>query len=90
MAVRSRRGATIHSSAKPCVMCTGAVFWSGLRRGVFGIGAVALRRFRGELATQRDAELSCREVFAASPHAIECLGLLLGEEVVAVGRDCWR
>ncbi|HEX2013410.1 MAG TPA: nucleoside deaminase [Roseateles sp.] len=83
-------GATIYSSAEPCVMCAGAIFWSGLRRVVFGIDAMALRRFRGELATQRDAELSCREVFAASPHAIECLGPLLDEEAAEVHRGCWR
>ena len=56
------------------MMCAGAIFWSGIKRVVFGIDAVSLRVFRGEVAEQRDAELSCRDVFAASPHAIECIG----------------
>lgn len=82
--------ATLYSSAEPCVMCAGAIFWSGIRRVVFGIDAVALRAFRGEVAEQRDAEMSCRDVFAASPHAIECLGPLLGDEAAEVHRGFWR
>jgi tRNA(adenine34) deaminase len=65
---------TLYSSGEPCVMCAGAIFWSGIGRVVFGIDAVSLRVFRGEVAEQRDAELSCRDVFAASPHTIECIG----------------
>ncbi|MDP1109351.1 hypothetical protein, partial [Klebsiella pneumoniae] len=39
-----------------------------------------LREFRGERLDQKDAELSCRDVFAASSHAIECIGpALIGE-----------
>lgn len=73
-------GATLYSSGEPCVMCAGAIFWSNIRRVVFGIDAVSLRVFRGEVGEQRDAELSCRDVFEASPHAIECIGpALLGE-----------
>ncbi|TDP09250.1 hypothetical protein DFR39_10588 [Roseateles asaccharophilus] len=68
----------------------GAIFWSGIRRVVFGIDAVALRVFRGELATQRDAELSCRAVFAASPHAIGCIGPVLGDEAAGVHQGFWR
>lgn len=73
-------GATLYSSAEPCVMCAGAIFWSNIGRVVFGIDAERLRVFRGERAEQRDAELSCRDVFRASPHPIECIGpALIGE-----------
>ncbi len=65
---------TLYSSAEPCVMCAGAIFWSGIGRVVFGIDAVRLRVFRGEVAEQKDAELSCRDVFDASPRVIECIG----------------
>jgi tRNA(adenine34) deaminase len=71
---------TLYSSAEPCVMCAGAIFWSNIGRVVFGIDAVRLRVFRGERAEQRDAELSCRDVFKASPHPIECIGPVLVEE----------
>ena len=47
---------------------------------MFGIDTVSLRTFRGERAGQRDAELSCRDVFAASPHAITYIGPVMVPE----------
>ena len=82
--------ATIYSSGEPCVMCAGAIFWSGIQRVVFGIDAVSLRVFRGDVATQRDAELSCRDVFNASPHPIECIGPVLVDEASAPHVGFWR
>ncbi len=82
--------ATLYSSAEPCVMCAGAIFWSGIGRVVFGIDAVRLRVFRGERAEQRDAELSCRDVFAASPHRIDCIGPALIDEASAPHVGFWK
>ncbi len=82
--------ATIYSSGEPCVMCAGAIFWSGIQRVVFGIDAVSLRVFRGDVATQRDAELSCRDVFNASPHPIECIGPALLDEASAPHNGFWK
>lgn len=82
--------ATLYSSAEPCVMCAGAIFWSGIGSVVFGIDAVRLRVFHGERAEQRDAELSCRDVFAASPHPIECIGPAMIEEASAPHVGFWK
>jgi len=82
--------ATLYSSAEPCVMCAGAIFWSAIGRVVYGIDAVRLRVFRGERAEQRDAELSCRDVFAASPHAIDCIGPALIDESSAAHEGFWK
>lgn len=84
------QSATLYSSAEPCVMCAGAIFWSGITRVIFGIDAVSLRVFRGERAEQRDAELSCRDVFAASPHAIECIGPVMMEEASEPHKGFWK
>ncbi|HET7795288.1 MAG TPA: nucleoside deaminase [Rhizobacter sp.] len=82
--------ATMYASGEPCVMCAGAIFWSGIPRVVFGIDAERLRVFRGTVATQRDAELSCRDVFRASPHAIEAIGPCLVEEASVLHRGFWK
>jgi tRNA(adenine34) deaminase len=82
--------ATLYSSAEPCVMCAGAIFWSNIGRVVFGIDAERLRVFRGERQDQRDAELSCRDVFAASPHPIECIGPALIDEASAAHEGAWK
>ena len=82
--------ATLYSSAEPCVMCAGAIFWSNIGRVVFGIDAVSLRVFRGERPEQRDAELSCRDVFDASPHPIECVGPALIDEARLAHQGFWK
>lgn len=81
---------TLYSSAEPCVMCAGAIFWSGIGRVVFGIDAVRLRVFRGDVAEQKDAELSCRDVFDASARAIECIGPVMLDECSAPHIGFWK
>ncbi len=81
---------TLYSSAEPCVMCAGAIFWAGIGRVIFGIDAVRLRVFRGEVAEQKDAELSCRDVFDASPRAIECIGPVMLDECSAPHMGYWK
>ncbi len=82
--------ATLYSSAEPCVMCAGSIFWSGIQRVIFGIDAERLRLFRGELLEQKDAALSCRDVFSASSHSIECIGPSLIEEASRVHEGFWK
>ncbi len=82
--------ATLYSSAEPCVMCAGAIFWAGIGRVVYGIDAVRLRHYRGERLDQRDAELSCRDVFAAAPQPITCIGPVLADEAAAVHEGAWK
>ena len=82
-------GATLYASGEPCVMCAGAIFWSNISRVVYGIDAERLRVFRGGRADQRDVALSCRDVFRASPHAIECIGPALIDEAGAAHVGAW-
>jgi tRNA(Arg) A34 adenosine deaminase TadA len=83
------QGATMYASGEPCVMCAGAIFWGNIRRVVFAIDAVRLREFRAMQATASDLAMSCREVFAASPHAIEVIGPALIDEATAVHKAYW-
>jgi len=82
--------ATLYSSAEPCVMCAGAIFWSGIQRVVFGIDAERLRIFRGDRLEQKDADLSCRDVFRASSHNIECIGPALIDEASQIHEGFWK
>ena len=71
-------------------MCAGAIFWSGIGRVVFGIDAERLRIFRGDVTEQKDVQLSCRDVFKASPHPIECIGPALIEESTKPHLGAWK
>ena len=83
-------GATMYASGEPCVMCAGAIFWSNIRRVVFGIDAVRLREFRALNAGAGDLQMSCREVFASSPHSIEVVGPALLGAATAVHQAYWH
>ncbi|URI11023.1 nucleoside deaminase [Aquincola tertiaricarbonis] len=83
-------GATMYASGEPCVMCAGAIFWSNIRRVVFGIDAVSLRTFRASQAAAGDIEMSCREVFAAAPHDMQVIGPALRDEAAAPHRAYWK
>src|SRR4030081_2747388 len=37
------KGATLYSSAEPCAMCAGAMYWAGIGRLVYGLGEHRLR-----------------------------------------------
>ncbi|MBD9393256.1 nucleoside deaminase [Acidovorax sp. ACV01] len=84
--------ATLYTSAEPCVMCAGAIFWSGIGRVVFGIDAARLRAMQGTRAQRDDtaaAALSGRDVLAASPRFIECIGPALVAEASAPHVGFW-
>ena len=82
--------ATMYASGEPCVMCAGATYWSNIRRVVFGIDAVRLRRFRNMHSGAGDLVMSCREVFAQAPHAIEVVGPAMLADATAVHEAFWR
>jgi tRNA(adenine34) deaminase len=79
--------ATLYASGEPCVMCAGAIFWSGIGRVVYGLDAARMEKYQGDRVDQRSNAVSCREVFRASPHAIECIGPALIHDAAAAHED---
>ena len=41
------RDATLYSSAEPCAMCAGAIYWSGIGRVVYALSEERLLQFTG-------------------------------------------
>jgi len=76
-------GATVYASGEPCAMCSGALFWSGVRRVVFGASSdVMARLLGGDLLPLR-----CAQVFAGASRPVDVDGPVLAEEAAAVLRD---
>ena len=83
------RGATLYSSAEPCAMCAGAIYWAGIGRLVYGLSEHGLRELTGNHPENPTLDLSCETVFAAGQRKVEVIGPLLVEEAMAVHAGAW-
>jgi tRNA(Arg) A34 adenosine deaminase TadA len=71
-------GATVYASGEPCSMCAGALYWTGVGRLVYALGADAIYALAGD---PPDAlRLGCREVLARGGRPVEVVGPLLEAE----------
>src|SRR5690606_6869309 len=55
--------ATLYTSTEPCAMCAGAIYWSGVRRVVFGARIARLHELFGGSSEQPALLVPCRDVF---------------------------
>lgn len=79
---------TIYASTEPCPMCSGAIFWSNVRRIVFGLPAVKLYDLVG-WNSEEVLNLSCQEIFTHGNKQIEVIGPVLQEEALKVHIGFW-
>ena len=84
------KGATLYSSAEPCAMCAGAIYWAGIGRLVYGLSEHRLRALTGNHPENPTLDLPCREVFASGQRATEVLGPLLEDEAAALHAGVWN
>lgn len=77
--------ATLYTSCEPCAMCTGAIYWSGVRKVVFALSSHELARLAGG-----DFPVPCRELFSRARDRVEVTGPLLFEEAIKVHEDYWN
>ncbi len=80
---------TIYTSAEPCAMCAGALYWAGIGRVVFGMTERALKDLTGSHAENPTLDLPCREVFAAGQRDITVVGPMLEAEAAALHDGIW-
>jgi tRNA(Arg) A34 adenosine deaminase TadA len=83
------RTATLYSSAEPCAMCAGAIYWSGIGRVVYGLSEARLLALTGNHPENPTLALPCREVFARGQRAVEVIGPLLEDEAAAGHAGFW-
>lgn len=81
--------ATLYSSAEPCAMCAGAIYWAGIGRVVYGLSERRLRGVTGNHPENPTLDLPCREVFAAGQRPTEVVGPLLEDEAEALHQGVW-
>ena len=81
---------TMYTSAEPCAMCSGAVYWAGVGRVVYGLGERALKALIGPDPENLTMDLPCRQVFAAGQRSVEVEGPLIEDEATPVHHGFWE
>lgn len=82
--------ATLYTSAEPCAMCSGAIYWAGIGRVVFGQTEHDLKIQTGAHEENPTLDLPCHIVFEAGQRPTEIVGPLLGEEAAQLQADFWK
>ena len=77
------RGTTVLASGEPCAMCSGALFWAGVRRLVFA----ASQQDIAECLGGDVLAVTSRQVLERAAPAVEVDGPLLREDAVRVLRQ---
>ena len=76
--------ATLYTSTEPCVMCSGAIYWAGISKVVFGCPADALAKFAsGSLV------IPCSTVFEQGKRPTEVVGPVLQKNAEIVHQKFW-
>ena len=82
-------GATLFSSAEPCAMCAGAIYWAGIGRVVYGLSEKRLKAMIGPHPENLTMDLECRAVFRAGQRRIAVAGPALEDEAAAGHVGFW-
>jgi tRNA(adenine34) deaminase len=81
-----RNNLVLYTTAEPCPMCAGAIFWAGIPRTVFGTSASTLHKL-----DRPRIDLPCEEVFRrATPGGFTVIGGVLEGECDALFEEMMR
>ena len=84
------RSCTLYSSTEPCAMCSGAIYWSGISRVVYGLSEAGLLELTGSNQDNPTMSLPCRDVFAHGQGSIKVVGPALEDEARGVHGGFWN
>ena len=84
------RSCTMYASTEPCAMCSGAIYWSGIGRVVYGLSEAGLLQLTGSHEDNPTMFLPCRDVFARGQGSITVAGPALEDEARTVHDGFWN
>ncbi len=82
--------ATLYASTEPCVMCSGAAYWTGIGRVVYGLPVRRLFEFTGDNPQQGAFALPCRDILLHGARPIVVVGPVLEDEAAQAHRGYWH
>ena len=81
---------TMYTSAEPCAMCSGAVYWAGIGTVVYALSEADLAVITGADEQNPTMALPCREVFAAGRRPTAVYGPIPMPEAADVHEGFWN
>ncbi len=81
---------TLFSSAEPCCMCAGAIYWCHIGRVIYALSERRLLELTGDHGENRTFSLPCREVFRRGQRPVAVLGPFLEEAAALPHQGFWR
>ncbi len=82
-------GGTFYSSAEPCPMCSGAIFWGNIGRVVFGVGIEGLYGIIDNHPENPSLPVHCRDILMRGNASIEVIGPALEAEAIKAHKEFW-
>lgn len=82
-------GATLVTSAEPCAMCSGAIYWTGIGRVLYALSETRLLTLTGDHPENPTFSLPCREVLSRGQRTIEVSGPHLEDEATVAHEGFW-
>ncbi|MGV3490437.1 MAG: nucleoside deaminase [Devosia sp.] len=83
-------GCTLYTSAEPCAMCSGTIYWVGIGRVVYGLAEHDMKAITGAHVENPTLDLPCRVVFEAGQRPTDVVGPLLADEGAKLHADYWN
>ena len=82
---------TLYSTAEPCAMCSGAIYWGNVGHVVYGLSEKRLLELTGDNEQNPTFDLPCRTIFAAGQKDIKVTGPFseIEDEVAEVHKGYW-
>lgn len=82
---------TLYTTAEPCAMCAGAIYWANIGHVVYGMTERQLLSMTGSNEINPTFDLPCRNVFACGQKDIEVVGPIdeVVEEAAKVHAGYW-
>ncbi|MCI5972422.1 MAG: nucleoside deaminase [Anaerococcus sp.] len=83
---------TLITTAEPCSMCSGAIYWTGIGRVVYGISEKELKRLTGDDVRNLTMSLDCRKVLNSGQKKIEVIGPVneVKSEIEKLHKKFWK
>lgn len=83
---------SLYTTAEPCAMCSGALYWAGVGRIVYAMTERQLLSMTGSNEQNPTFDLPCRYVFSRGQKPIEVVGPFddIAPEAAAVHEGYWN